>query len=347
MKNNIIFGLLILFFSINAFAGKYPGLTELQCEEIDSLTSNIMNNMQTREDSYKSAYQILNQYRLLPVKCLNWSPDHLPCGPVDEKNIFHFFWSRSLISAECLEESSYISCVHPFICCSNYAHGAETSRPSNPLSRYFENHLRHLREVLGSTNDILNGRLEPHQRDKFPSRAEVFYLDYVTAREFGLTKKTNAMDRNQRKSFQEVMNLSLSEPIVIDTIGKSIAYKISEPENFTQYALSAFLKHMPEVVNGALESDKKLAQENLLSEIILSFLIEHAGDDPIILEELDELDEMINRYDCFGVIREMKENNLLALSFEPFLSYLKSSAAPFSSISENLNEIKRELSIDF
>jgi hypothetical protein len=126
VKLKYVLGSIVLIYlsASNSFAGKFPWMTAAEYEEFERSTTSVIANMQDRNPYYQNAYRILENHRLIPVDALFWQCDTLPCGPVYEKNIFHFFWSRSLINAEMLVEGGcYISFVHPFICCADYGHG--------------------------------------------------------------------------------------------------------------------------------------------------------------------------------------------------------------------------------
>lgn len=345
---SILGGVFLILAASNAFAGKYPGMTDAECEEIDKLTTSTIANMADRDPHYQNAYQILNNHRLIPVNALFWQCDKLPCGPVYEKNIFHFFWSRPLIEAEMLVEGGcYISDVHPFICCADYGHGyALHQHPDNVLHTHFATHLRQLRGVLGSVNDLFR-ELPVDKRNKIPSFAEVFYLDYVSARQKGIRQRAYETPKSERRTFGQVIEWSLTAPIVFDTIGKSIAYKVSTSENFAKFAASPFFKHIAIVVNGESDAVKKAAKEALLSEIILSFFIDHAGDSPTLLEDVDALGDLIARYDIFGVINEMRESDTLARSFDRFLAYLTSNTSWFVAVSGDIAQLRTDLNVQF
>lgn len=265
-----------------------------------------------------------------------------------EKNIFHFFWSRSLNNAEMLVEGGcYISAVHPFICCGDYGHGyALHQHPDNVLHNYFARHLRHLKGVLGSVNDLFR-ELPIEKRNKIPSFAEVFYLDYVSARQKGIIQRASETPKSEKKTFGQIIEWSLTEPVVFDAIGKSIAYKVSTSENFAKFAASPFFKYITTVVNGGSEVAKKASKEALLAEIILSFFIDHAGDSPTLLEDVDALGDLIVRYDTFGVINEMRDNDMLARSFDRFLAYLSSNTSWFASISDDIARLHFDLNVQF
>lgn len=327
---------LFVFLSLNSFAGK---IEDAQLEAIMRKTDE---NMRDRLPLYQEAYQVLHRHRLLPWDHVSvWKGDRLPCGPVYEKNIFHFFWARSLINAEMLMNTAFIE-FHLNYCCANRAHGVEMFTQPNPLSDYFREEMTKLWGVLGTVDQLFFKELPADKKTKIPDYIEVFFLDYLVAREGMLRYNCHNCKRGLRP-VADVLAWSYMEPVTKRNIGKSLAYKLSSPETFTKFALVPLMKYLPLAAPGgdpySLKFNHK-AMEAIITEILLGFYLHHVDADLSILEDVntqEALDDLVKQYDSFGVITKMKDLSIMITAFREF--YVSLGAYP--EIKANLDEVKK------
>lgn len=239
-KYGLIF---VVFLSLNSYAGK------IEDAQIAAIMAQTDANMRDRLPLYKEAFQVLSRHRLLPYSTVgNWKPDILPCGPIYEKNIFHFFWARPLINVEMLGGLSmggtdYIE-FHLHTCCSDRMHGVNQHRTANPLSDFMKKELEMIYGILGTSQELFFKELPAEKKAKIPDYAEVLFLDYMIAREEMLRYNCHHCEKKIRP-LADALSWTYFEPVTKRNIGRSLAYKLSSPETFTKFGLVPLMKYLP------------------------------------------------------------------------------------------------------
>jgi len=336
-----LLALFLLILSLNAYAGK------IEDAQIEALMNQTISNMKDREPYYQRAYQILNNNRLLPWDAMmHWQADKLPCGPVYERNIFHFFWARAEINPQMLGGTCYMADVHCHVCCADYMHGVATYLPTNVVTDYFREDIAKLYAILGSPEDLFKD-LPLSKQTKIPDYAETLFLDYLIARHSGIRMGAYRAPKNI-KPFSEVIKWSYQEAEVFDVVGGSIAYKVSIPANFTKFAAVPLMKYLTFALNGETQEIKDQAKSAIMKEIIVGFNLHHVDADVAILEDVatnEQLADLVRDNDPFGQIAKMEELHMFPKSFDKFYEYLSGSKPWATAVRTNLDEVRQALAL--